>query len=88
MGAMYSEELKNREMMTRFEQEVELLTRRTTPMGVKEILMDRAKNEGKAIGRHEEALEIALQMLADNFPIEQIVKYTKLSTEEVQALKK
>jgi len=55
-------------------------------MGVKEILLERREKEGiakgKAEGRHEEAVEIALQMLADNLPVEQIVKYTKLTIEE------
>ena len=90
----YYVNFENREMMAKFEQEVELLTGRTTPMGVKEILMDRAKNEGiekgraegEAIGRHEEALEIACKLKIEGLSIEFIAKTTSLTIEEIEAL--
>jgi predicted transposase/invertase (TIGR01784 family) len=86
----YYMNFENREMMAKFEQEVELLTGRTTPMGVKEILMDRAKNEGiekgRAEGRHEEALEIARKLKIEGLSIEFIAKTTSLTIEEIEAL--
>lgn len=74
------------DMMLKFEQEVEQLTGRTTVMGGKEILIDRAINKGIVVGRNKVALEIALEMKKDSFPIEKIVKLTKLSAKEVEAL--
>jgi len=86
----YYVNFENREMMAKFEQEVELLTGRTTPMGVKEILMDRAKNEGiekgRAEGRHEEALEIARKLKIEGLSVEFIAKTTSLTIEEIEAL--
>jgi predicted transposase YdaD len=62
-------------------------------MGVKEILLDRAKNEGLERGRQEERAkaedekrQIAREMLADGAPIEQVIKYTRMSKEEIEAL--
>ncbi len=37
-------------------------------------------------GQEKKAIEIAKKMLADNEPIEKIVKYTKLSIEEIEKL--
>ena len=45
----------------------------------------RGETKGEAKGRHDEAIEIALEMLADNEPIEKIIKYTKLTKEEILA---
>ena len=47
------------------------------------MLKVRARSEGKAEGR----VEMALDMLADNEPIEKIVKYSHLSMEKVLELK-
>nr|WP_162988675.1 hypothetical protein [Pedobacter schmidteae] len=55
-------------------------------MGTEEYLLQKRTAEGKALGRHEEALEIAREMLADNFPIAQIIKYTKLTKSEIETL--
>ena len=46
----------------------------------------RRKLEGKAEGRHEEALEIARAMKKDKFPVAQTAKLTKLSIKEIEAL--
>ena len=35
---------------------------------------------------HEKAVDVALSMLADGLPYEQIAKYTKLSVEEIRTL--
>ncbi|OAV74637.1 hypothetical protein Barb7_01833 [Bacteroidales bacterium Barb7] len=48
--------------------------------------MDTTKAEGKAEGKAEEKIEIAQRMLSDNEPIEKIMKYTGLSTEEINNL--
>lgn len=51
-------------------------------MGVREILLDRATDKG----RHKATIEIALEMKKDGFPIDKIVKLTKLSAKKVEAL--
>ena len=43
--------------------------------------------EGLEKGRKEQALDMARQMIADNMPIEQIVKYTHLSKEDILRLR-
>ena len=49
---------------------------------------DREKiEEGREEGREEKALEIAKEMLKDNEPIEKIIKYSKLSREEILKIK-
>ncbi|MDR6783416.1 hypothetical protein [Pedobacter africanus] len=68
--------------MARFEQEVELSTGRTTPMGVKELLLDRAKNQGC----HEEAVEIARKLKKEGLSVEFIAKTAGLTIEEIEAL--
>lgn len=42
---------------------------------------------GEARGREEEKIALAKEMLADNESLEKIVKYTKLSKEEIEKLK-
>ncbi|CUU48411.1 Rpn family recombination-promoting nuclease/putative transposase [Clostridium beijerinckii] len=49
---------------------------------------DREKiEEGIEKGEKKKALEIALEMLKDNEPIEKIIKYSKLSKEEILKIK-
>ena len=43
--------------------------------------------EGRVEGRDDERTVVALDMLADNKPIEEIVKYSHLSMEKVLELK-
>ncbi len=38
-------------------------------------------------GKHKQALEIALEMKKDGLSIEKIIKFTKLSAEEIEKLK-
>ena len=45
-----------------------------------------AEEEAFKKGRHQEALEIAREMKTDDIPIAQIVKFTKLSAEEIEKL--
>ncbi|ACU03966.1 hypothetical protein [Pedobacter heparinus] len=52
----------------------------------KDILYRRGEIKGEIKGRYEEAMEIALEMKKDKFPIEKIAKYTGLTIEEIQAL--
>ena len=44
--------------------------------------------EGIEKGRREEALDIAREMKKEGLPVAQIVKFTKLSAEEVENLRK
>ena len=51
-------------------------------MGIEECLLDQAKKKGK----HDSAVAIAIEMKKDGIPLEQIVKFTKLSIEEIKKL--
>ncbi|MBB5436521.1 putative transposase/invertase (TIGR01784 family) [Pedobacter sp. AK017] len=44
--------------------------------------------QGREQGIHKKAIEIALEMLVNKYPIEEIIKLTKLSKEEIQSLQK
>jgi len=46
------------------------------------------KNEGKKEGKKERSIEIALEMIADDEPSEKIKKYTQLSDQEIEELRK
>lgn len=52
-----------------------------------ELNQKRKFKEGKAEGKAERSIEMAKEMLQDNEPIEKIIKYTKLSKEEIEKLK-
>lgn len=48
---------------------------------------DREKlEEGREEGLEAKAIEVAKEMLKDNEPIEKIMKYTKLSKEEIHKI--
>jgi len=49
-------------------------------------VLDFAVAQAEQKGVHKKAVEAALEMLADREPIEKIIKYTKLSKEEIQSL--
>ncbi|MBB5441202.1 putative transposase/invertase (TIGR01784 family) [Pedobacter sp. AK017] len=53
---------------------------------VLDYAVETAEQEGEAKGKHKQAIEMALGMIADNQPIEKIAKYTKLSIKEIQSL--
>ncbi|WP_316789768.1 hypothetical protein [Pedobacter frigoris] len=76
--------------LSKFEQELEYLTGRSATMGLEELLLDIAKNEGKSegleIGEHNKAIEIARELKIEGLAIEFIAKTTKLSVEEVKEL--
>jgi predicted transposase/invertase (TIGR01784 family) len=59
-------------------------------MGIEEFLLDQAekkgRQEGRQEGKQEEAIAISREMKADGIPIEQIVKFTKLSIEEIKKI--
>lgn len=73
----YYVNFENPTMMIKFEKEVEQLTGRTTPMGVKEILLDRRKKEGIELGiekgRQEERFEF----------VERLIEKLGLSDEQI-----
>ncbi|WP_370583062.1 PD-(D/E)XK nuclease family transposase [Pedobacter sp. MC2016-24] len=47
---------------------------------------EEGREQGREEGLHKKALEIAKEMLAEGELLERIVKYTKLSIEEIRAL--
>jgi hypothetical protein len=49
-------------------------------------VMDYAVKTAEQKGRKDLALELAREMLAENEPLDKIVRYTKLSIEEIQSL--
>lgn len=72
----------NEEINRKFDQQVIELTAGEIDMGIIETIKMQERQEG----RHEEALEIALEMKKDKFPIEKIAKLTKLTIKEIEAL--
>ena len=85
---------ENPEMMTKFGQQISILTGGSTTMGIEEFLLDNAKKEGKLEGIEEgiekgiekNSREIAIEMKKDGIPFTQIARFTKLSIEEIEKL--
>jgi predicted transposase/invertase (TIGR01784 family) len=50
--------------------------------------LETAKEDGRNEGKMEAKIEIAKSMLKDNLPIEMIKKYSGLSKEEIERIKK
>ena len=82
--------MDNEQINRKFDQQIAELTGGTIDMGIIETIKMQERREGKlegvAIGRHEEALEIAREMKKDKFSVEQIAKFTKLTIEEIKTL--
>lgn len=51
-----------------------------------EVEKMRYRKEGRAVGRAEAKVEIVLGMLEDNWSLELIAKYTKLTIEQVEEI--
>ena len=49
-------------------------------------IQDEGREEGRIEGRMEERTSMALDMLRDRKPIEEIVKYSRLSEERIKEL--
>ncbi|QEC79194.1 RpnC/YadD family protein [Mucilaginibacter ginsenosidivorax] len=98
----YYVRFENPDINTKFEQGVEILTERSATMGIEELLLDRAKQEGiqegklkgklegiqegKLKGKHEEAAAIARELKKEGLTVEFIAKATKLSIQEIEKL--
>ncbi len=89
----YYVNFENPEMMSKFEEEVEKLTGKTTPMGVKEILLERREREGIEKGRQVErakALEekkmIARNLKNKSVDLNIIAEATGLPVKEIESL--
>ncbi|SDJ07686.1 hypothetical protein SAMN04487898_101249 [Pedobacter sp. ok626] len=78
--------IDNEQINKVFDKQIEKLTGGNVNMSVIEVLKMQERREGKLEGRHEEALEIAKEMKRDGFPLDKIVKFTRLSLEEVDKL--
>jgi len=78
------------EMITKFVQELTILTERSATMGIEELLLDQAEKKGieKGMekGKLEEAKSIAREMKKEGIPIAQIAKFTKISIEIIEKL--
>jgi predicted transposase/invertase (TIGR01784 family) len=85
---------ENPQMITKFEQEIAILTERKITMGIEEFLLDRAEKEGIKKGREEgiekgreESLRVtALKMKKSGLDISLIADITGLSVEEIEKL--
>ncbi len=53
---------------------------------IMQILQDEGRAEGRAEGQLEMATNTALDMLRDNEPMEKIIKYSRLSEEQIKEL--
>ena len=51
------------------------------------IGLEKGMEKGMELGANQKQLEIAKNMLKDDFPIETIMKYTNLSLEQLESLK-
>ena len=78
----YYVQFENPDMLRIFEEEVQQNQGRSTTVGTREYLLEKAKNEGKK----QEAIAIALEMKKDGISITQIAKFTKLTTKEIAKL--
>ena len=78
----------NQEMITKFEQEIAILTKRKIPMGIEEFLLDRAGKKGieKGIeeGRQEEKKETAVRMKKNGLDKALISNITGLLIEDIE----
>ncbi|MGK9120997.1 hypothetical protein KXS00_23805, partial [Olivibacter jilunii] len=79
----YYVSFEKQEMLRIFEQEVENKLGRSTTVGTKEYLLEKAKNEGK----RQEAIAIARELKKEGLAVDFIAKTTKLSIEEIEKLK-
>lgn len=77
---------ENQDLITKFDQEIAILTERSTNMGIEEFLLDRAKKEGMSEGENKKATAIAIEMKKDGIPHEQIAKFTGLPMAEIEKL--
>ena len=78
--------LTDRKLKIIFDKEIINLFGGKITMGIMEAVREQILDEGIEKGRHKEALEIASEMKKDQFSIEIIVKLTKLSIEEIEAI--
>jgi len=73
---------ENPEISAKFVKELNVLTERSVTMGIEELIVDQAKKEAKLA----EAKDIARAMKNDGIAVAQIVKFTRLSVEEIEKL--
>ncbi|WP_256011754.1 hypothetical protein [Desertivirga xinjiangensis] len=82
--------ITNEEISRIFDQENQQITGGKITMGIIEVIKkqerEEGKLEGKLEGELEKAIEIAAEMKRDGLPVAQIVKFTKLSAEEIEGL--
>ena len=92
---MYSEYTKEElERQSVFEEELEREKKKAIEQGMQQGIeqgieqgIQQGIQQGMEQGERKKQIEIARQMIEDAMPLEHIVKYTKLSIEEIKALK-
>lgn len=85
----YKEFVENPELRALYESREKFRKDYNTDMALsREEGREEGIEEGIEKGREEEALEVALRMLKDGLPPESVVKYSGLSLEKVESLKR
>jgi len=77
---------ENPEISAKFVRELNILTERSTTMGIEELLLDQAKKEGKKEGVEEGIKVTALKMKNSGLDTHLIANITGLSVEEIEKL--
>jgi predicted transposase/invertase (TIGR01784 family) len=81
---------ENQEIITKFEQEIAILTERKVTMGIEEFLLDRAEKKGieKGIqkGKEENMRETAIKMKENNYDLHSIAIITGLSEDDIKKI--
>ena len=84
----YYVRFENQDINSKFEEQVEILTERSTTMGIEELLLDRAKKEGKAEGRVEGKIDLIEKMISElGLSDEQIARTADMSVEFVAKIR-
>ncbi len=69
-----------------YEEEIERVTKTTKPMGIRELILEKVREEGEEKGKLEEKYKIARELKKEGLPVEFIASVTSLPLEEVEKL--
>lgn len=70
-----------------FDKQLEKLTEGSIDMSVQDVLLQLEREQGEKRGKKQEAFVIATEMKKEGIPVEQIIRFTKLSQKEINAIK-
>ncbi|SEL30886.1 hypothetical protein SAMN05421740_104217 [Parapedobacter koreensis] len=78
--------IDDEEINRNFDKFIYEVTGGTIEMGVIEVLKEQERQKGVKDGERKKALDIAREMKNDGIPVDQIVKFTKLTAKEIEKL--